>query len=49
MFWHGRSFAIKLGLAVKFGIYKNIIFGLPQYYLNMKTGMSGMYAMEGFY
>lgn len=29
MFWHGRTFGSKLGLAVKFGIYKNIIFALP--------------------
>lgn len=49
MFWHGRSFGTKLGLAVKFGIYKNIIFSLPQYYINLRSGMSGVYAMEAIY
>jgi hypothetical protein len=46
MFWHGRSFGVRISAAMKIGIFKNFIFAMPQFMMNCFSIFSGVSAIE---
>ena len=49
LFWHGRGFAWKLAFAIKICVFKNVVWCMPQYFLNMWAGMSSVLAQEDIF
>eukprot|EP00347_Sterkiella_histriomuscorum_P003081 403365663 len=49
MFWHGRTYGVKLSNFVKWFVYKNSIYSITLLYFNIENGFSGTSIMSDLF